>query len=382
MTAQPDIRTLSFTSRLLSIVWTDGGKGEFTSLWLADNDPKDRDPYSGQRLIDITDLPDDPRIRGAALRDGRVVIEWLDGLRTTRFDPAWLAQHGATRTTASVRPVVLWLEAAARDARRDCAWLALARLRDDRARAAAWMSRLRLEGIAFLSAVAAVEGAILDAAALIGRVADTNYGRLFDVRSVAMPANLAYSDRGLGLHTDNPYRDPVPGFQVLHCILASAEGGDSMFADGFALAEHLRSTDPETFEILTRTPVPFQYCARDVELRSEKPLIQLGVRGDVVAVHYNNRSIAPMQLPTSDLTRFYAAYRRFAGLLRDDRFQMQARLAAGDLVVFDNQRTLHGRTAFAAQRHPRHLQGCYLTRDSVLSNAALLNREHPGENAA
>jgi gamma-butyrobetaine dioxygenase len=44
-------------------------------------------------------------------------------------------------------------------------------------------------------------------------------------------------------------------------------------------------------------------------------------------------------------------------------------------VVFDNQRVLHGRTAFSSARYPRHLRGCYLTRDSVYSEAALLHRE-------
>jgi gamma-butyrobetaine dioxygenase len=60
--------------------------------------------------------------------------------------------------------------------------------------------------------------------------------------------------------------------------------------------------------------------------------------------------------------------------LREPRFQLRTRLADGDLVVFDNQRILHGRTGFASARHPRHLRGCYLTRDSVYSETALLRR--------
>ena len=70
--------------------------------------------------------------------------------------------------------------------------------------------------------------------------------------------------------------------------------------------------------------------------------------------------------------RYYRAYRRFALLLREPRFMLRLMMRAGDLVVFDNQRILHGRTGFASARHPRHLQGCYLTRDSVFSRAALL----------
>jgi alpha-ketoglutarate-dependent taurine dioxygenase len=39
---------------------------------------------------------------------------------------------------------------------------------------------------------------------------------------------------------------------------------------------------------------------------------------------------------------------------------------------------LHGRTGFASARHPRHLQGCYLTRDSVYSMTAVLRRQLAG----
>jgi len=50
-------------------------------------------------------------------------------------------------------------------------------------------------------------------------------------------------------------------------------------------------------------------------------------------------------------------------------------LGDGQIVAFDNQRILHGRTAFSSAKYPRHLRGCYLTRDSVFSEAALARRE-------
>jgi len=94
----------------------------------------------------------------------------------------------------------------------------------------------------------------------------------------------------------------------------------------------------------------------------------------VTAVHYNNRSIAPLNLPADEAARFYSAYRRLASLLRAPRLQLRTRLDAGTLVVFDNQRVLHGRSAFSSARYPRHLRGCYLSRDSVYSETALLRR--------
>jgi len=177
------------------------------------------------------------------------------------------------------------------------------------------------------------------------------------------------------LHTDNPYREPVPGFQVLHVLVASPDGGESIFGDGFAIAEHLRAVYPDNFAILARTAVPFHYRSQDADLYAERPLIQLTCGGEVSAVHYNSRSIAPLQLTARDAGPFYRAYRRFAALLRDPRFQLRIMLRDGDLAVFDNQRTLHGRTAFSSARHPRHLRGCYLTRDSVYSAAGVLRRE-------
>jgi gamma-butyrobetaine dioxygenase len=148
-----------------------------------------------------------------------------------------------------------------------------------------------------------------------------------------------------------------------------------LFADGFAIAEHMRAAFPDDFAVLTRTAVPFLYRSKDAELYAERPLIQLACSGEVSAVHYNNRSIAPLQLAARDVTTFYSAYRRLAALLRDTRFHLQLHLGDGHIVVFDNQRILHGRTAFSSAKHPRHLRGCYLTRDSVFSEAALARRE-------
>jgi gamma-butyrobetaine dioxygenase len=361
---------------LLSIEWADGTVSEYASLWLRDNLREDRDPHSGQRLIDIADLPQDPKLRSVVLHNGAVNVEWENEPRGASFELAWLrtnaSNHPRRRQELTPRR---WLEGAGRDAGRDFFWAAFSAARDDPALRGAWLTRLWQDGIAFMSGVPANEDGILEAAAFAGRVAETNYGLVFDVRSVPQPENLAYSDLGLGLHTDNPYREPVPGFQVLHALIASPDGGESLFGDGFAIAEHLRATSPEAFAVLTQTPVPFHYRSKDADLYAERPLIQLSCSGEVSAVHYNSRSVAPLRLAARDAAPFYSAYRRFAACLRDPRFHLQFRLRDADLVVFDNQRTLHGRTAFSSARHPRHLRGCYLTRDSVYSQAALLRRE-------
>jgi alpha-ketoglutarate-dependent taurine dioxygenase len=367
------ITEMRWTPSALTLEWAGGDRVELASVWLRDNLRQDRDPGNGQRLIDVADLPAAPRIRHAALQDEAVRVEWEEEADGASFDLGWLAAQaaaiGGARTPHRPR---LWLDGGRLDATRDFAWAPVAAARDDIGLQGIWLGRLVTDGLAFLGGVATEPGAILETMRLVGQVMETNYGLLFDVRAVPDPENLAYSDRGLGLHTDNPYREPVPGFQALHVLVASPDGGESLMADGFAVAAHLRQEDPASFEILARTPVPFAYRSRNAALSAERPLIQLSCLGEIVAVHYNNRSIQPLPFAADAAERYYRAYRRFATLLREPRFMLRFMMRAGDLVVFDNQRILHGRTGFASARYPRHLQGCYLTRDSVFSRASLL----------
>jgi alpha-ketoglutarate-dependent taurine dioxygenase len=356
----------------LTLQWADGRTSEFAGIWLRDNQSEQRDDHSGQRLVDVADFPAVPKIRAASLHAGVLQVQWENEPDTATFDVGWLAAQ--VETPFEQVPMQPWIGGAL-DASRDFSWLTLRQARDNAADRSRWLTRLLTNGIAFLSEVPANDDAILEAMSLVGRVAETNYGLVFDVRSVAQPENLAFSDLGLGLHTDNPYREPVPGFQALHMLIAAPDGGESLFADGLALTAHLRHNDPDAFARLTRTAVPFRYQSKDADLYAERPLIQLSCDGAVTGVHYNNRSIAPLRLSLDETQAFYGAYRKFALLLRDPAFQLKFRLRSHDLVLFDNQRILHGRTPFSSAKHPRHLRGCYLTRDSVYSESALLRRQ-------
>ena len=236
---------------------------------------------------------------------------------------------------------------------------------------AAWLRAVETFGFALLTGVPTEPGMVCRVIELFGHVRETNYGRLFDVVSIENPANLAYTGLALGNHTDNPYRDPVPQLQLLHCLQAAAEGGESIVVDGFFAAERLRRDHPDNFALLTRHAVPFRYVeARRVDLRCTAPLIELDTEGDVRAVRYNNRSIAPLDLPEDVVAPYYRAYRRFARLLHDADAVVGFKLAAGDLFIVDNQRVLHGRRGFGAGR--RHLQGAYADKDGLLSRRRVL----------
>jgi gamma-butyrobetaine dioxygenase len=209
----------------------------------------------------------------------------------------------------------------------------------------------------------------------MGFVRETNYGRLFDVRVEATPDNLAYTGLPITPHTDNPYRDPVPTVQLLHCLVAAADGGgETGLVDGFMAARTLRAEQPAAFSLLARTPVQFAYCDATAELRATRPVIGLDPLGRIREIRFNHRSLQPVRLPPREAGPFYAAYRAFASMLNRPELMLTFRLEPGDCLVFDNTRILHARTGFAATGR-RHLQGCYADLDGVASTLALLRRE-------
>jgi gamma-butyrobetaine dioxygenase len=242
-------------------------------------------------------------------------------------------------------------------------------------------------GFALLRDVPVTPGTVAEVAATFGFVRETNYGRVFDVRAVADPGNLAYTCRAIPPHTDNPYRDPVPTLQLLHCLRDADAGGDTGLVDGFAAAAALRAADPAAFALLTSTPWPFAYADERAELRARQPLITLTADGRITAVRVNNRSMAPLRVPAPRAAAAYDAYRTWAGLLARPEFRLSFRLAPGDCLILDNTRIPHARTAFTpagaqapdsqapdSQAGERHLQGCYADIDGLLSALAVLRR--------
>ena len=99
---------------------------------------------------------------------------------------------------------------------------------------------------------------MLEVVRTFGYLRETNYGEVFDVRVELSPSNLAFTGLAIGPHTDNPYRDPVPTMQLLHCLSNAVDGGESGLVDGFMAACLLRDENPRAFEVLTRTLVRFR----------------------------------------------------------------------------------------------------------------------------
>ncbi len=364
------------------LLLTAGGRElRFPAVWLRDNCPcaQCRDLGSGQKYHDITDLSPEVAVETVREDGDGVLVTFAPDQHRSAFSRRWLAahaleDHGGDGDGRTEDDKELWLPPDLAGRRPEVSWRRYLAEPAERIRALDAVLRL---GFVLLADVPADPGMVLQVAATFGYVRETNYGTLFDVRVEPAPGNLAFTSRQILPHTDNPYRDPVPTVQLLHCLRTAADGGDTGLVDGFAAAAELRATGHEAFDVLTATAVPFGYIDKETELRSSQPLIQLSPRGRVRGVRFNNRSAQPVRLPYRDIAPFYAAYRRWAALLARPERQLNLRLRPGDCLVFDNTRILHARTAFAmsADSPGRHLQGCYADLDGLASTRAVLKRE-------
>jgi alpha-ketoglutarate-dependent taurine dioxygenase len=355
-----EVTAVECTPGEVTLTWHDSFYSVYSALWLRDNDPVHRDARTGQRLISLVDLPQEPRLKAAEPQPpGHLTLSWEDG-HTSVFALSWLRAYDRSLRIGSRPTRMPWMgQPATAFARCDYAeWMENPASRED------WLYYAGRDGLAFLRNVPVENRAVIEVADRSGFIRETNHGGVFVVPSV--------SDRALPVHTGDPYRDPVPGFQLLHCLSASGEGGESIFVDGMAVAERLRAHDIDAFNLLCQTPILFRFQDAEVDLVAERAMLELDTQGQFRAIYYNDRSIAPLPLKGPRLKKFYAAYGQLARLLNEAARSVVCRLQPGDLVLFDNTRVLHGRTAFIGG--DRRLQGCYVDADGLYSSLAVLLR--------
>ncbi|MEM1307665.1 MAG: TauD/TfdA family dioxygenase, partial [Pseudomonadota bacterium] len=91
-------------------------------------------------------------------------------------------------------------------------------------------------------------------------------------------------------------------------------------------------------------------------------------------IRFNGHIAGVFDMPAERIAHYYSAYRAFMALSRDPAYRCVLRLSGGEMVVFDNRRTLHGREAFDPSTGFRRLRGCYVDRGEWDSRMRVLAR--------
>ncbi|MCR9120751.1 MAG: TauD/TfdA family dioxygenase [Phyllobacteriaceae bacterium] len=366
------ITDLAVLPGMLAVTWTDGTLTRYPTIWLRDNCPSGLHPQTQERTLDLLSLDHSPELVAAERSGPHIGLRYADGHLST-MPVAFLDAHrpGMAAADAAALPATLWrADLGAAGIPRHGARAILA----DDAALHAWLADTAAFGLSIVEGLDDRVSAGTDIAGRIGFLRRTNFGTTFEVVSKPDPNNLAYTSVALPLHTDLPNQEVPPGYQFLHCLANEAQGGGSVFADGFAIAADLRAGDPEAFRLLSEIAIPFRFHDEGTDISVRQPVLTLDGKGDLIEVRFNAHIAGVFDMPSDQMPAYYGAYRAFMARTRDPAYRLTLKLKAGEMVVFDNRRVLHGREAFDPSTGHRHLHGCYVDRGEFASRLRVLAR--------
>lgn len=210
------------------------------------------------------------------------------------------------------------------------------------------------------------------------------YGNVFEVISQPNSNNVAYTAEALPPHQDLCYYQAKPGLQLLHCLRNSKGDGQSVLVDALGAAQAMQQWKPEMVQLLAKIPVTFCKQREEVDMVYRRPHIEL-VGDEITAVHWSPPFMGPLRMNFEEAEAFLDARDCFQAMLDDkadhdkqnlrnyaQQYTWEYSLQPGEILVFNNQRLLHGRREFQGSRHFR---GCYVDLDHVINQYRVWRRE-------
>jgi len=342
---------------------------ELHPLWLRErvNNQELLDQNTGQRLYDPSDLNQELKIKRALIKKSSLNVEFSDGIESNYQIEDLINE---INKNLSNKKISLWNSKIKNKP--------ISRFKPnmfDNKEGYFFLEKFYKYGFSIVKNTPAKKNFITKFANSIGVVRSTNFGVLFNVQSVRKANDLAYTPHSLSAHTDNPYRKPIPGIQILHCIKNDSKGGHSTLTDGFAVAEYLRKKHKNFFKLLASVKIRFTYISKDTILENWGETIELNKDASLKRIRLSPRLDYVPVLKKDQLNQFYKARSFFIKLCNSKKFMIQFKLEPGDLMIMDNYRTLHGRTAYNMNVGERHLQGCYIDHDSAESKMNYLKKK-------
>jgi alpha-ketoglutarate-dependent taurine dioxygenase/DUF971 family protein len=373
----PSIEKVERQPRNIVVTWENGQRSLFHHIWLRDNCSCTEcgDRSGGHRYLELGSI--DPDISPDEVTidtSGALHIRWNGNDHITRYTPTWLRSHCYSSKSKAERQhsPVLW-DSSLNDKIPEWDY---AQVVDDESTRLQMFQRIADYGFVIINDVPVNQNQIERLAAVFGFIRQTHYGRIFDLISTPQQRILAQTAHAIRPHNDELFRDPIPGLFMMHSLQASdCGGGASILVDGFKAADNLRTRNREMFDLLCEVPIPHRRFLvdeiDDVALAAKWPVIELNHQGELVAVHINERTMAPLDADENLIEPVYRALQEMLALIYAPEACVEYRLESGQAAVLDNHRVLHARKAFDGYRHIRQ---CHVDRDEFFSRLRALRR--------
>ncbi|KAF9765589.1 hypothetical protein IL306_002096 [Fusarium sp. DS 682] len=222
--------------------------------------------------------------------------------------------------------------------------------------------KIRIHGFCFVTDAPVYPESTEDLLKRLGPIRNTHYGGFYDFTPNLAMADTAYTNLALPAHTDTTYFTEPAGLQAFHCLshepapgeeLKEGEslGGESLLVDGFQAAETLRKENLWAFNVLNGVELPWHASGNvGISIAPDKvyPVIEQENGGHLKRIRWNNDDRGAVHpFAAKD---WYAAARAWNEILRRKESEYWFKLEPGKIVIFNNWRVLHGRSAFKGIR--------------------------------
>lgn len=369
----------------LRIDWADGHSSLFHAIWLRHQCECATcgTPVNAVRGIRLHHLEDRPEFTITSSESDAVELTWLADGHVSKYQADWLRGHcysDAERTRRRHLPT-FWDHRIGND-------LPVADMVACERSPEARLGMLEAaHDLGFCKIVNAptVQDEASRLIELVGPQRQSHYGT-YTLTNKDRVDNVGDITDALPPHTDETYRLSTIGITVFQVLKPAKVGGHSTLVDGFEAVRRLRESYPDDFDLLTRVPITgvrrdtaFNSGGNEKWYAATMPAIRVDLDGDVTGVRLNERQIMPLSVSGDLVEPTYRAMRRLYQILYDPELLLTFDLKAGEGLIFDNQRVLHGRTAFEPCNPPRSVLTSSVDIEEFHSSLRMLTLQVRGE---
>lgn len=365
-------------SRLI-IEWADNHTSEYPGIWLLNACDCEAcgSTLTAVRHLQLTTLPDRPSpISTDVGLDGLITVKWSNDHQSS-YSLSWLRNHCPSEGERIRRKTVanIWDESIINN----LPYMDYHAVSENQQEHLTFLETIHETGFVILRDVPRAREHTEEVASLVGLLKLTNYG-IFELEAKPNPEIVGDMAVALNLHTDEAYRIDVPAITLFHILKQSSQGGDSTLADGYYLAEVLRKNNPQAFEILSRTPARFHRKLKQGRwFENSAPIISRDYNGQVTGFRLLDRAMAPVDASPDDIENFYDSLKELLILIYSGTGKITVKLQEGEMLVFNNQRLLHGRTEFDPGISHRHVRSCHVDLDEFNSSLRMARHKVKSE---
>jgi gamma-butyrobetaine dioxygenase/trimethyllysine dioxygenase len=331
----------------MNIKWNDGSVIRLNQFWLRDNCACNicGDHESGSRFQSWLKIPEHVKSRHVSWDQEFFEVIWDGGDHRSRYSLAWLRRNSKAYSEQHERKT-LWDKALPEIPKAD---YRLAKL--DERELCRLLDHVVRYGFVVVEHVGTDPEETAALTRLLGYTRDTHFGAITDLKLRDQGIHLSDFPVEVLPHTDETYR-PVPtGINIFHCITPSSDGGGvSCITDSHACASHLQTMDSRAYELLCKTPIRHARRTGNELIVSNLPPFTRNVMDQLIEVRLNERTMSSLSLDPEEMDEVYAALRKAFRIAYSGQYTVWYPMKAGDALVFDNLRVLHGRSAFNAER--------------------------------